>query len=301
LRNAMGGRTSIRLEGIGDMAITDLSREHIISELQRREVWFPTIPQIRGYQHEDELRDKIAPYTFRCRLEDCYDMPASVYMKREVTMPPEQRRIYEELKTFHTAQLDAQSFVTATQVITVMLRLHQVLCGHVTDEQGNEHEIETNRTKVLLECLEEVEDTEKVIIWCIYDADIQRVVAALRHTYGEGSVARFWGGNRKTREAEEHKFKTDPSVRFMVATQSAGGRGRTWDMANTVIYYSNSDNLDYRSQSEERPKAMNKTIPIAYIDLVVPGTVDEKFIISLRRKIDMATAITGDNYMEWLI
>jgi SNF2 family DNA or RNA helicase len=114
-------------------------------------------------------------------------------------------------------------------------------------------------------------------------------------------VARFWGGNRKTREEEERKFQNDPAVRFMVATQSAGGRGRMWAVANTVIYYSNSDNLDHRSQSEERPKAMNKRIPIAYIDLVTPGTVDEKFITSLRRKINMATAITGDNYQEWLI
>lgn len=299
LRNVAG--PSIRLEGIGNMSVSDLGREHLIAELQRREVWFPTIPQIKGYQHEDELRDKIAPYVFRCRLEDCYDMPASVYMMREVSMTTEQARIYNEMKTFCTAQLNAQDYVTATQVIVQMLKLHQILCGHVVDEQGNEHEIETNRTKELLAAIDELEDDQKVIVWCVYDADIQRVVAALRAKYGEESVARFWGGNRSTREEEERKFKTIPTVRFMVATQSAGGRGRTWDMANTVIYYSNSDNLDHRSQSEERPKAMNKRIPIAYIDLVVPNTVDMKFITSLRRKINMANAITGDNYQEWLI
>ncbi len=299
LRNVAGN--SIRLEGIGNMAVSDLGRQHLISELQRRNVWFPTIPQIKGYQHEDELRDRIAPYVFRCRLEDCYDMPASVYMRREVRMLPEQERIYNEMKTFCTAQLNALDYVTATQVIVQMLKLHQILCGHVVDEQGNAHEIETNRTKELLAAIDELEDHEKVIVWCVYDADIQRVVAALRGKHGEESVARFWGGNRSTREAEEHKFKTLPGVRFMVATQSAGGRGRTWDMANTVIYYSNSDNLDHRSQSEERPKAMNKRIPIAYIDLVTPNSVDEKFITSLRRKINMANAITGDNYQEWLI
>jgi hypothetical protein len=300
LRSGIGG-DRIELPGLGRMSVNDLGREHLIAELQRREIWFPTIPQIRGYKNEDELRDKIALYTFRCRLEDCYDMPASVYMRREVTLTTEQRRIYDEMKTFSTAQLNAQDFVTATQVIVQMLKLHQILCGHVVDENGNAHEIETNRTKELIAAIEELEETEKVIVWCIYDADIQRVVAALRAQYGEASVARFWGGNRKTREEEEHKFKTDPTVRFMVATQSAGGRGRTWDMANTVIYYSNSDNLDFRSQSEERPKAMGKRIPIAYIDLVAAGTVDEKFITSLRRKINMASAITGDNYMEWLI
>jgi hypothetical protein len=301
LRNANGGEPNVVLPGFGRYAISDMSREHLISELQNRNVWFPTIPQIRGYQHEDELRDKIAPYVYRCRLEDCYDMPPSVYMRREVSMTPEQARIYGELKTFCTARLNEQDYVTATQVITQMMRLHQVLCGHTVDEAGNEHEIETNRPKELLAAIDELENDQKVIIWCVYDKDIQRVVAALRHHYGENSVARFWGGNRKTREEEERKFQNDPAVRFMVATQSAGGRGRMWAVANTVIYYSNSDNLDHRSQSEERPKAMNKRIPIAYIDLVTPGTVDEKFITSLRRKINMATAITGDNYQEWLI
>ena len=302
LRNANGGQSSLMIEGLGRMSINDLSRDHLISEMTARSIWFPTIPQIKGYQHEDELRDKIAPYIYRCRLEDCYDMPESVYMKREVSMTTEQARIYNELKAFCTARInDAGDYVTASQVITQMLRLHQVLLGRTVDEQGNEHEIETNRTKELIAAIEEIEDGEKVIVWCIYDNDIQRVVAALRHKFGEGSVARFWGGNRKTREQEEYKFQNDPSVRFMVATQSAGGRGRMWAMANTVIYYSNSDNLDHRAQSEDRPKAMNKRIPIAYIDLVVPNTVDEKFINSLRRKINMATAITGDNYQEWLI
>lgn len=301
LRNAMGGQTQITLPGIGRVGVEDLSREHLIKELQDRGVWFPTIPQIRGYQHEDELRDKIAPYVYRCRLEDCYDMPPSIYMRREVRMTVEQARIYNELKTFCTARLNEQDYVTATQVITQMLRLHQVLCGHVVDEQGQEHEVETNRPAELLAAIDELEDDQKVIVWCVYDKDIQRVVAALRQKYGENSVARFWGGNRKTREQEERQFQNDPAVRFMVATQSAGGRGRMWAVANTVIYYSNSDNLDHRSQSEERPKAMNKRIPIAYIDLVTPGTVDEKFISSLRRKINMATAITGDNYQEWLI
>lgn len=298
---ALGGNDYVRIPNLGNMAITDLSREHIIHEMGVRNMWLPTIPRINGYQNEDELRDKIAPYVYRCRLEDCYDMPASVYMKREVKMTPEQSRIYQELKTFCTAKLESQDYVTATHVIVQMIKLHQVLCGRAVDEAGNEHEIETNRPKELLAAIAELEETEKVIIWCVYDNDIQRVVAALRREHGENSVSRFWGGNIKTREQEEHAFKTKPEVRFMVATQSAGGRGRTWDMANTVIYYSNNDNLDHRSQSEERPKAMNKKIPIAYIDLITPGTVDEKFITSLRRKIDMATAITGDNYQSWLI
>ena len=40
---------------------------------------------------------------------------------------------------------------------------------------------------------------------------------------------------------------------------------------------------------------------MTYVDLVAEGTVDGVILKSLRRKIDMAAAITGENYREWLI
>ena len=87
----------------------------------------------------------------------------------------------------------------------------------------------------------------------------------------------------------------------MIATPDAGGKGRTWDVADLCIYYSSRNNLDLRAQSEERVKAQGKTRPIAYVDLRAPGTVDERIIGALRKKIDLATQITGDDYRDWLI
>jgi hypothetical protein len=127
------------------------------------------------------------------------------------------------------------------------------------------------------------------------------VAAALKDKYGEGSVALFWGGNIREREGEDKRFKEDPKCRFMVATPGAGGRGRRWDVANLVVYYSSTNNLEHRDQSEERAKDMTKTDSTAYVDLIVPGSIDEKFIHALRRKIDLASVITGDAYREWLV
>jgi SNF2 family DNA or RNA helicase len=253
-----------------------------------------------GYQHVDELQQKIAPHSIRVRLEDCYDLPPSTYMVREIALTKEQARIYGELKQFATAKLAKDQHVTATAVITQMLRLHQVLCGHCKDEAGNYFAIPERRTASLLELLEDY-DGDKAVIWCSYDADVRKVAQALSKEYGERSVARFWGGNKDTREAEELQFKNNEACRFMVATAAAGGRGRTWDIADLVVYYSNNDNLDYRMQSEDRVKNVGKAKAIAYVDLMVPGTVDEKIIKALRNKINMAATITGDNYQEWLV
>jgi hypothetical protein len=257
------------------------------------------VPVVVNYRDIDELRSRLAPHSHRVRLEDCYDMTDPTYAIRHVEMTDDQKRIYNELKHFATAQLAEEQFVSAQQVITQILRLHQVLCGHTVDETGERHMIAENRTNELLNLLEEYDG--KAIIWCSYDNDIRKVSERLRKDYGEGSVARFWGGNQSTREQEEVAFKTDPACRFMVATAAAGGRGRTWDVADLTVYYSNTQDLEHREQSEARPKGVGKKRPLHYVDLMVPGTVDEKIIKALRNKINMAATISGDSWKEWVV
>lgn len=261
------------------------------------EVGGRAIPMIVGYRDEDEIADRIAPHAYRCTLEQCYDLPPSIYMKREVALTEEQARIYRELKAYATAEIEAGAHVTATQIITLLLRLHQCLCGHTRDEEGRWHAIPEKRTDALMEVLAEYDG--KAIVWCTYDADVQKITNRLVHEYGETSVARFWGGNRATREQDEARFKSEPHRRFMVATASAGGMGRTWDVADHAIYYSRSYDLEHNFQSEERIKNVGKVRSALYTDLIVPGSQDEVIIKALRKKIDLSAIINRDNYKKW--
>jgi len=216
-----------------------------------------------------------------------------------VPMTDEQRTAYREMKQFAVAILEDTERVTATIVLTQMLRLHQILTGVTMSDDGNVVEVPEKRTAEMLAILENTEG--KAIIWAAYDANVRRIAAALTEVYGAGSVARFWGGNEKTREAEEKAFKTDPKCRFMVATAAAGGRGRTWDVADTIIYFSNTFSLEHRVQSEERAQLVGKRETVAYFDLCTPGTVEEKIITALRHKMELSNAITGDSWREWIV
>ena len=252
-----------------------------------------------GYRNVKELSRKIAPHSHRVSLEDVYDMPQSDYSFRDVELTMEQERIYQSIKKSATAKLTESSYVTASQVIVQLLRMHQVLCGHVIDENGRYHEVPERRTDALLEVLRDYDG--KAVIWCSYEVDLRKTSKAIATEFGENSVARFWGGNANTREAEEVQFKTNPECKFMVGTPDAGGKGRTWDVADLVVYYSSRNNLDHRAQSEERVKNVGKTRPISYVDLRVPGTVDDKIIEAIRKKIDMASIIDGSNWRSWII
>lgn len=252
-----------------------------------------------GYRDLDELNARIEPYSSTVRFEDCYDMPPPQPFTRLVEMTKEQKKHYKEIQDFATTQLATGEHVTATIVIAQIMRLHQILCGHTVDESGKLHEIPEYRTKNLLDMIREYDG--KVIIWCSYNYNVLKITEALQKEFGKDSVARFWGGNKDTREAEEADFKTNPECRFMVSTWDAGCRGRTWDCADLVIHYSYKENLEFWDQGNERPKKIGKMTPILYGTLKTEGTVEDKILKCLRDKINMASAINGENYREWLI
>jgi hypothetical protein len=258
------------------------------------------IQTVVGYRDSEELQARIAPHSFRVRLEDCYDLPPKIYQRRDVPLTDEQEKLYNDMLHFASAQLKSGTFVSATVVVAQIIRRHQILCGHTVDEKGTYHDIAERRIETLLEVLEE-EGEDKAIIWCAYDPCIRKVSAALQKEYGEASVARFWGGNVNQREEEERRFLNDEKCRFMVATPAAGGRGRTWNNASLTIYHSCTPDLEHRSQSEERTQAVGKVRSGLYIDLIALGKVEEKYLKCLRGKIDISTVINGDNYQEWLI
>lgn len=252
-----------------------------------------------AYRDLPELQELIAPYSYRVLKDDCLDLEPKVYASRDVTLSDEQERLYKEMRDYAVAELGNEQFVSATSVITQLLRLQQLLCGHVTDEEGNVHSVKENRTRELIDLLDEHEG--KAIIWAPFDHTIRMIAHALSEKFGPESVACFWGGNRATREIDETRFKTDPRCRYMVSTQAAGGRGNTWTVANLAVYFANNYDLEHRQQSEDRNHRDGQTRPVTYVDLVARGTVDEKMHQALRRKINMATTITGENYRQWLI
>lgn len=252
-----------------------------------------------GYRNLQDLSDRLQQHSFRVTKEQCLDLPPKVYTRRDVELTDEQRQMYAEMRDFSLAQLDGESFVSATSVLTKLLRLHQLVCGHVTDDDGVVHEVPSLRLEALMEVLTETQG--KVIIWARYRRDIERIVAALRREYGEASVAQFHGGNTQTRQEDARRFIDDPSCTYMVSNQQSGGYGNTWVVASTVVYYSNDYDLEKRMQSEDRAHRSGQTRSVTYVDLVAPGTVDEKILVALRKKINIAEAIMQDGPREWII
>lgn len=256
------------------------------------------VAEVVGYQNLDLLTEKMRAHSFRVTKEECLDLPPKIYETRDVELTPEQKRLYEEIRDYALTTLENGEMVSAQAVIVQIIRLHQIVCGFVGNDDGDVRDIPSRRIEVLEDVLEETDG--KVVVWCRYRRAIDQIVGTLSRSFGPENVAQFHGGNVSERNEEAQRFLTDPACRYMVATQAAGGYGNTWTAANTEIYFANDYDLELRLQSEDRLHRAGQHKPVTIIDLVARGTVDEKILAALRNKLNLAAQVVGDGYREWL-
>ena len=252
-----------------------------------------------GYRNLGELSEKVKPFSYRVLKDDCLDLPPKTYTKRIIELSDEQKKVYKTMKEKAIAFLNGKMVSTAT-VITQLMRLHQITCGHFTSDDGDVQEIKNNRIDQLMEILEEVEG--KAVIWAHYRYDIKKIVEAISKKYGENSVVTYYGDtSTDDRQKAITKIQDkDSSVRFIVGTPQTGGYGITLTGASTMIYYSNGYDLEKRQQSEARIDRIGQEKPMTYIDIIAEGTVDDKIVQSLRKKVNIASEVMGEELKEWI-
>jgi SNF2 family DNA or RNA helicase len=251
-----------------------------------------------GYHNLGELSKKLEPFSYRVLKDDCLDLPPKTFMKRIIQLTPEQKRVYQQMKTSALAFLNGK-MVTTMNVITQLMRLQQITCGHFKADDGSIQNIKNNRITELMDVLEEVEG--KAIIWAHWRHDIDIIVKSIEEQY-PGSVVTYYGDTSTEDRQKAIKKIQDPEskVRFLVGTTQTAGYGITLTGASTMIYYSNGYDLEKRQQSEARIDRIGQEKPMTYIDIIAEDTVDEKIVMSLRKKVNIATEIMGEKLKAWI-
>mgnify|MGYP003135947540 CR=1 FL=1 len=257
-----------------------------------------SIQVVHKFQNLSELSDKLKGFSYRVLKEDCLDLPSKNWTKRHITLSKEQQKVYNEMKKTALATLNGKVTSTMT-VITQLMRLQQITCGHFVADDGTTQEIKNNRITELMDVLDEIEG--KAIIWGHWQKDIQNIVSEIEKVHGPGSVVDYYGLTpQEDRQDNIRKFQSDPKCRFMVGTPSTGGYGITLTAANTVIYYSNGYDLEKRLQSEDRAHRIGQKKNVTYIDIIAEDTVDEKIVKALRNKINIASEVLGEELKDWI-
>ena len=252
-----------------------------------------------GYRNLAELSEKLKPFSYRVLKDDCLDLPKKTFVKRTVELTDEQKKVYKQMKEEAIAFLNGK-MVTSATVITQLMRLHQITCGHFTSNDGKVQDLKSNRINQLMNILEEMEG--KAVIWAHYRYDIKKIVEAISKEYGENSVVTYYGDtSTDDRQKAIKKIQDkDSPVRFIVGTPQTGGYGITLTGASTMIYYSNGYDLEKRQQSEARIDRIGQKKPMTYVDIICENTIDTKIVESLRSKVNIASEIMGEDLKAWI-
>ena len=255
--------------------------------------------KIVKFRNLAQLGNLVSPHSYRILKKDCLDLPEKTFTKRIVELSEEQQKAYNEMKTNAITVLKGQPS-TAVNVLTQLIRLHQITCGHMKTDDGEVINLKNSRLEELMQILSET--TGKAIIWANYIHDILNIEAAIKKEYGPSSYCTYYGATKQEdRQRCIYDFQNKMNdCRFFIGNTQTGGYGITLTAASTVIYYSNNYDLEKRIQSEDRAHRIGQKNPVLYIDLVAKKTVDEKIIQALRNKVNIAREISGEELSKWI-
>jgi SNF2 family DNA or RNA helicase len=283
---------------LGDCGDNFFQFQYRYAVQQKRHVGSHSFNQIVGYRNLEELSVLLKNFSSRVMKDECLDLPSKIYSQRSVQLSPDQNRIYNDLKDYALAHIEDHEFMTATNVMTQLLRMQQVLSGHTKSDSGEIIEVKDNRIDELMACLDETEG--KAIIWSRFRYDIKRIASALTKKYGPQSTVTYFGDTTDEQRSEAIERFQNGNAQFFIGNPQTGGHGITLTAATTVIYFANSFDLALRMQSEDRAHRIGQKEHVTYIDLIAEGTIDERIVKALRDKMDIASVVMGEELKEWL-
>lgn len=243
----------------------------------------------------DQINAIVAATSSRFKKEDCLDLPEKTFVRREVELSPEARKLYIAIKEQILEEVE-DAGIKVSNVLTSIIKLMQIASGYVKKAEGDIVRFNCPKIAAVKEIMEEIEPTKKVVIWAHFVDNIERLrdelSGVLRPTDKNYNPAVLYG-EVKDKEEQIRKFKNDESCRVFIGQQHSGGIGINLTESDYVIYFSQNYSLEDRVQSEDRTHRIGseKHTNITYVSLVVPGSIDDKIEKALSQKIDLSSSV----------
>jgi SNF2 family DNA or RNA helicase len=238
-----------------------------------------------GYQRMDELRERIAPNTLRRTKDTSLKLPPKTYTRVPVSLAPTQNTMYQtmrrDLELSVRKMSGAQVVEQGEAILARMVRLAQLASNPaLLDADYREIPAKFATLDNLLAKKLSVPG-RKVIVWTSFVENIRGLAARYKKykpviIYGDVDIS--------ARDKSVRAFRTDPTVRLLIANPAAAREGLTLTEANTAVYLDRTFNLVDYLQSQDRIHRISQTRPCEIVLLVAKDTVDEFIDFSLEQK-----------------
>lgn len=254
--------------------------------------------RVVSWQNLDEFTKKAYSIAFRITRAECFDVPNEIEEIIDVKLSPRTRDQYETIRRDSVLLLSAGK-VTATNVLTQLLRLQQIAGGFVTTDSGETVQVGSEKIDAALDLLEDLleDQSRKVVVFTRFLAEIRAFSRALAE---QRIPAATLTGETPVRDRESivRAFQDDDKPRVLVAQVATGGLGIDLSRADTEIFLS----LDWSLSTMQQARARilgggQRARHVNYYYIVAQKTVDQRIMKALTTKEDLAEKIV-DNWMS---
>lgn len=260
--------------------------------------------QIVQYRDLDALIQKEHSIAYRVTKDEALDLPEQTFENRYVALDKKERNIYDRLRRDGYAELDGSGTITATTVLTKLLRLQQFTGGFLVEDDATRPQlVSRGKLDALADILQDyvVEGKKKLVIFARFLPEIHEIEALCEKVLKPNrmkAVAIYGDIKKEDRGAIVQQFQTDPATTVFVGQIDTAGTGITLTAADTCVYYSVNFNYATYSQSLSRIHRIGQRNRCTYIHLVAENTVDETILQALAKKEDLAKTVV-DNWRQF--
>lgn len=242
---------------------------------------------------EAELTEKLRSISYRATKSECLDLPETVDMIRQVDLEPVAQRLYRQLVKESYAELSGGKEITAPNILTRLLRLSQLTGGFLgNDETAAVEQVSCAKLAALEDIVDgAAAEGKKLVIIARFLPEIRAICKLLeKRGLGYSCIT----GEVKNRDEQVARFQKEPEAMAFVGQIATAGLGITLTAASTMVFYS----LDYSMSNFEQAKARIHRVGqrnlCTYLYLAARGTVDEKVLVALKDKADLAKTLVDD-------
>lgn len=194
-----------------------------------------------------DICQRVLQPSVRYSLEDCMEIPDTLYLGHQCPMSKEQLTAFKEMK--ERAVLLAHD-VSAPNMAVALQKLIQICCGVVYGTDGTRVKLDfTERYKVLQEVIEEIGD--KVIVF-VPLRGVQEKLAELLIADGYDVGVVHGGVTGKARDKIFYDFQNTNKIKILLAHPKVAAHGLTLTRAKDIIWYAPIYSLEQYEQANAR-------------------------------------------------
>ena len=260
--------------------------------------------KIVGYRDLDQLIKKEHSSAYRVTKEEAIDLPEQTFENRYITLNRKERGLYDQLRRSSVAELEGGGTITATTVLTRLLRLQQFTGGFLVEDDADRPQlVSRGKLDALADILQDyvIDGRKKLVIFARFIPEVMEIIKLSENILGKNhkkTVAIYGEIKKESRGDIVRQFQEDPDTMVFVGQIDTAGTGITLTAANTCVYYSVNFNYATYSQSLSRIHRIGQRNRCTYIHLVTEKTVDDMILSALAKKEDLAKTVV-DTWREY--